>query len=89
MCVQPKSSHSFETDQLTSVFYTLIIPMLTEPFEILFEKQTGKRCPAQDMEQCVQTLSIKFILAFIYEKSELTQLLTIQTILQMNYGKIE
>ncbi|XP_013001878.1 olfactory receptor 8K3-like [Cavia porcellus] len=28
MYVQPKSSHSFETDQLASVFYTLVIPML-------------------------------------------------------------
>ncbi|XP_004645862.1 olfactory receptor 8K5-like [Octodon degus] len=28
MYVQPKSSHSFETDKLTSVFYTLVIPML-------------------------------------------------------------
>ncbi|XP_055456496.1 olfactory receptor 8K3-like [Psammomys obesus] len=28
MYVQPKSSHSFETDKIVSVFYTLIIPML-------------------------------------------------------------
>ncbi|KFO21754.1 olfactory receptor 8K5 [Fukomys damarensis] len=28
MYVQPKSAHSFETDKLTSVFYTLVIPML-------------------------------------------------------------
>ncbi|EHA97247.1 Olfactory receptor 8K5 [Heterocephalus glaber] len=28
MYVQPKSTHSFETDKLTSVFYTLVIPML-------------------------------------------------------------
>ncbi|XP_005408013.1 PREDICTED: olfactory receptor 8K3-like [Chinchilla lanigera] len=28
MYVQPKSSHSFNTDQLASVFYTLFVPML-------------------------------------------------------------
>ncbi|XP_005363357.1 olfactory receptor 8K3-like [Microtus ochrogaster] len=28
MYVQPKSSHSFDTDKVASVFYTLIIPML-------------------------------------------------------------
>ncbi|XP_051022480.1 olfactory receptor 8K5-like [Acomys russatus] len=28
MYVQPESSHSFETDKLASVFYTLVIPML-------------------------------------------------------------
>ncbi|XP_012884509.1 PREDICTED: olfactory receptor 8K3-like [Dipodomys ordii] len=28
MYVQPKSSHSFDTDKLASVFYTMIIPML-------------------------------------------------------------
>ncbi|MBZ3877954.1 Olfactory receptor 8K5 [Sciurus carolinensis] len=28
MYVQPKSTHSFETDKLASVFYTLVIPML-------------------------------------------------------------
>ncbi|XP_042532098.1 olfactory receptor 8K5-like [Dipodomys spectabilis] len=28
MYVQPKSTHSFDTDKLTSVFYTLVIPML-------------------------------------------------------------
>ncbi|XP_012922933.1 olfactory receptor 8K5 [Heterocephalus glaber] len=28
MYVQPKSTHSLETDKLTSVFYTLVIPML-------------------------------------------------------------
>ncbi|XP_008845163.1 olfactory receptor 8K3-like [Nannospalax galili] len=28
MYVQPKSSHSFDTDKVVSVFYTLIIPML-------------------------------------------------------------
>ncbi|XP_055456483.1 olfactory receptor 8K5-like [Psammomys obesus] len=28
MYVQPKSTHSFETDKMASVFYTLVIPML-------------------------------------------------------------
>ncbi|XP_042531630.1 olfactory receptor 8K3-like [Dipodomys spectabilis] len=28
MYVQPKSSHSFDTDKLASVFYTMVIPML-------------------------------------------------------------
>ncbi|KAM9658910.1 olfactory receptor 8K3-like [Trichechus inunguis] len=28
MYVQPKSSHSFDTDKMASIFYTLIIPML-------------------------------------------------------------
>ncbi|XP_040859955.1 olfactory receptor 8K5-like [Ochotona curzoniae] len=28
MYVQPKSAHSFETDKMASVFYTLVIPML-------------------------------------------------------------
>ncbi|XP_076784367.1 olfactory receptor 8K5-like [Arvicanthis niloticus] len=28
MYLQPKSTHSFETDKITSVFYTLVIPML-------------------------------------------------------------
>ncbi|XP_003474594.1 olfactory receptor 8K5-like [Cavia porcellus] len=31
MYVQPKSTHTFETDKLASVFYTLVIPMLN-PF---------------------------------------------------------
>ncbi|KAM9660501.1 olfactory receptor 8K5-like [Trichechus inunguis] len=31
MYLQPKSAHSFETDRMTSVFYTLVIPMLN-PF---------------------------------------------------------
>uniref|UniRef100_G3UEH4 Olfactory receptor n=1 Tax=Loxodonta africana TaxID=9785 RepID=G3UEH4_LOXAF len=28
MYLQPKSSHSFDTDKVTSIFYTLVIPML-------------------------------------------------------------
>ena len=28
MYVQPESSHSFDTDKVASIFYTLIIPML-------------------------------------------------------------
>nr|XP_020760164.1 olfactory receptor 8K3-like [Odocoileus virginianus texanus] len=28
MYVKPKSSHSFDTDKMTSIFYTLVIPML-------------------------------------------------------------
>uniref|UniRef100_G3UH61 Olfactory receptor n=2 Tax=Loxodonta africana TaxID=9785 RepID=G3UH61_LOXAF len=28
MYIQPKSSHSFDTDTVTSIFYTLVIPML-------------------------------------------------------------
>ena len=28
MYLQPKSTHSFETDKIASVFYTLVIPML-------------------------------------------------------------
>lgn len=28
MYVQPKSSHSFDTDKVASIFYTLVIPML-------------------------------------------------------------
>ncbi|XP_049718116.1 olfactory receptor 8K3-like [Elephas maximus indicus] len=29
MYVQPKSSHSFDTDKMASIFYTLVIPMLS------------------------------------------------------------
>ena len=28
MYVQPESSHSFDTDKMASIFYTLVIPML-------------------------------------------------------------
>ncbi|XP_013001876.1 olfactory receptor 8K3-like [Cavia porcellus] len=39
MYVQPKSSHSFETDQLASVFYTLVIPMLNPMIYSLRNKE--------------------------------------------------
>ncbi|XP_013361828.1 PREDICTED: olfactory receptor 8K5-like [Chinchilla lanigera] len=39
MYLQPKSSHSFETDKLTSVFYTLVIPMLNPAIYSLRNKE--------------------------------------------------
>ncbi|XP_032757941.1 olfactory receptor 8K3-like [Rattus rattus] len=50
MYMQPKSSHSFDTDKVASVFYTLIIPMLNPLIYSLRNKdvkdalhRTGKR----------------------------------------------
>ncbi|XP_003506034.1 olfactory receptor 8K3-like [Cricetulus griseus] len=50
MYVQPKSSHSFNTDKVTSIFYTLVIPMLNPLIYSLRNKdvkhalrRTGKR----------------------------------------------
>ncbi|XP_055456486.1 olfactory receptor 8K3-like [Psammomys obesus] len=50
MYVQPKTSHSFETDKVASIFYTLIIPMLNPLIYSLRNKdvkyalrKTGKR----------------------------------------------
>ncbi|XP_036733010.2 olfactory receptor 8K3-like isoform X2 [Manis pentadactyla] len=39
MYVQPKSSHSFDTDKMASVFYTLIIPMLNPMIYSLRNKE--------------------------------------------------
>ncbi|XP_035578969.1 olfactory receptor 8K3-like [Zalophus californianus] len=39
MYVQPKSSHSFDTDKIASVFYTLIIPMLNPMIYSLRNKE--------------------------------------------------
>ncbi|EHA97244.1 Olfactory receptor 8K3 [Heterocephalus glaber] len=39
MYVQPKSSHSFESDKLASVFYTLVIPMLNSMIYSLRNKE--------------------------------------------------
>jgi olfactory receptor len=39
MYVQPKSTHSFETDKLASVFYTLVIPMLNSLIYSLRNKE--------------------------------------------------
>ncbi|XP_017657110.1 olfactory receptor 8K3-like [Nannospalax galili] len=38
MYVQPKSSHSFDTDRVSSIFYTLIIPMLNPLIYSLMNK---------------------------------------------------
>ncbi|KAM6160826.1 olfactory receptor 8K5-like [Erethizon dorsatum] len=40
MYVQPKSTHSFETDKLASVFYTLVIPMLNPLIYSLRNRET-------------------------------------------------
>ncbi|XP_077719422.1 olfactory receptor 8K3-like isoform X1 [Canis aureus] len=39
MYVQPKSSHSFDTDKIASIFYTLIIPMLNPMIYSLRNKE--------------------------------------------------
>ncbi|XP_015993938.1 olfactory receptor 8K3-like [Rousettus aegyptiacus] len=39
MYVQPKSSHSFDTDKMASVFYTLVIPMLNPMIYSLRNKE--------------------------------------------------
>ncbi|KAM5184521.1 olfactory receptor 8K5-like [Callospermophilus lateralis] len=41
MYVQPKSSHSYETDKLASVFYTLVIPMLNPLIYSLRNKEVN------------------------------------------------
>uniref|UniRef100_A0A8C2QCP1 Olfactory receptor n=2 Tax=Cricetulus griseus TaxID=10029 RepID=A0A8C2QCP1_CRIGR len=42
MYLQPKSTHSFETDKIASVFYTLVIPMLN-PLIYSFRNKEVKR----------------------------------------------
>nr|XP_017522049.2 olfactory receptor 8K3-like [Manis javanica] len=39
MYIQPKSSHSFDTDKMASVFYTLVIPMLNPMIYSLRNKE--------------------------------------------------
>ncbi|XP_057584386.1 olfactory receptor 8K3-like [Hippopotamus amphibius kiboko] len=50
MYLQPKSSHSFHTDKVTSIFYTLIIPMLNPLIYSLRNK---------DVKYAVHTISKK------------------------------
>ncbi|XP_054999044.1 olfactory receptor 8K3-like [Sorex araneus] len=47
MYVNPKSTHSFDTDKMASIFYTLIIPMLNPLIYILRNKDV--KCALQKM----------------------------------------
>ncbi|XP_004484734.1 olfactory receptor 8K5-like [Dasypus novemcinctus] len=44
MYVQPNSVHSFESDKMVSVFYTLVIPMLNPLIYSLRNKEVKKAC---------------------------------------------
>ncbi|XP_004869860.1 olfactory receptor 8K3-like [Heterocephalus glaber] len=52
MYVQPKSSHSFDTDKVASIFYTLVIPMLNpliyslrnKDVKFALQRSQGKLC---------------------------------------------
>uniref|UniRef100_F7E0K9 Olfactory receptor n=1 Tax=Monodelphis domestica TaxID=13616 RepID=F7E0K9_MONDO len=56
MYLQPQSSHSFETDQMASVFYTLVIPMLNPLIYSLRNKEVKNALKRTIENQC------KFIL---------------------------
>ncbi|KAM5224013.1 olfactory receptor 8K3-like [Hipposideros larvatus] len=55
MYVQPKSSHSLDTDQMASVFYTLIIPMLNPMIYSLRNKEV-KGALTRTWSTCANTL---------------------------------
>ncbi|KAM5224014.1 olfactory receptor 8K3-like [Hipposideros larvatus] len=56
MYVQPKSSHSLDTDQMASVFYTLIIPMLNPMIYSLRNKEV-KGALTRTWSTCANALS--------------------------------
>ncbi|KAM6160074.1 LOW QUALITY PROTEIN: uncharacterized protein O8D03_012625 [Erethizon dorsatum] len=54
MYVQPKSSHSFDTDKVASVFYTVIIPMLNPLIYSLRNKDV--KCALQQKWKKINTI---------------------------------
>ncbi|XP_015361574.1 olfactory receptor 8K5 [Marmota marmota marmota] len=52
MYLQPKSSHSFETDKIASVFYTLVIPMLNPLIYSLRNKEVKNAFHRVFKNQC-------------------------------------
>ncbi|XP_076964721.1 olfactory receptor 8K3-like [Callospermophilus lateralis] len=55
MYVQPKSSHSFDTDKVASVFYTLVIPMLN-PMIYSFRNKEVKNALQRTWKMCAHIL---------------------------------
>ncbi|XP_077003353.1 olfactory receptor 8K3-like [Tamandua tetradactyla] len=55
MYVQPKSSHSFDTDKTASIFYTLVIPMLNPLIYSLRNKEV-KKALKRTWEMCANFL---------------------------------
>ncbi|XP_048217331.1 olfactory receptor 8K3-like [Perognathus longimembris pacificus] len=55
MYVQPKSSHTFDTDKVASIFYTLVIPMLN-PLIYSLRNKDVKFALQRAMEKCVSFL---------------------------------
>ncbi|KAM6160822.1 uncharacterized protein O8D03_013190 [Erethizon dorsatum] len=58
MYVQPKSTHSFETDKLTSVFYTLVIPMLNPVIYSFRNKESNTYMALGNMTQVTEFVLI-------------------------------
>ncbi|XP_055993042.1 olfactory receptor 8K3-like [Sorex fumeus] len=54
MYVKPKSSHSFDTDKMSSIFYTLIIPMLNPLIYSLRNKDV--KCALQRISERVSNI---------------------------------
>ncbi|XP_051820844.1 olfactory receptor 8K3-like [Antechinus flavipes] len=52
MYLQPKSSHSFDTDKMASVFYTLVIPMLNPLIYSLRNKEVKDALKRAIEKQC-------------------------------------
>ncbi|XP_008561305.1 PREDICTED: olfactory receptor 8K3-like [Galeopterus variegatus] len=67
MYVQPKSSHSFDTDKMASVFYTLVVPMLNPMIYSLRNKEI-KGALHRIWKKSVQTFYLKFSVECMYNK---------------------
>nr|XP_017515135.2 olfactory receptor 1038-like [Manis javanica] len=59
MYLQPKSSHSLDTDKMASVFYTIIIPMLN-PMIYSLRNREVKNALKKAIEKCYVPASYKF-----------------------------
>ncbi|XP_036732964.2 olfactory receptor 1038-like [Manis pentadactyla] len=59
MYLQPKSSHSLDTDKMASVFYTIIIPMLNPTIYSLRNREV-KNALKKAIEKCYVPASNKF-----------------------------
>ncbi|VTJ83394.1 Hypothetical predicted protein, partial [Marmota monax] len=66
MYVQPKSSHSYETDKLASVFYTLVIPMLNPLIYSLRNKEVNNAFQRVLKNHCKMAFFITFIISELF-----------------------
>ncbi|VFV29946.1 olfactory receptor 8k1-like [Lynx pardinus] len=62
MYMQPKSAHSFDTDKMASVFYTLVIPMLNPLIYSLRNKEVTKMNPMEKQNHSAVIEVTEFIL---------------------------